>query len=175
MKKDEKKFFVENLTEELQEANSVVLVDYSGLNVKAQQDLKKQLKAVGSKMLVVKNTLFKRAGEGAKLPTETFTDSVLTGPIALVISNDDPIAPLQVLGKFASENDLPQLKVGVIEGNFQDNDSIIKLSKLPSKEILVGQAVGAIGAPVYGLLSVLQANMQNLISVLEQAKTKGGE
>ena len=66
MKKAEKVTLVENLTKELEDAKSVVLVNYSGLNVKGQQELKRRLKEIGGKMVVVKNTLLKRAGESAK-------------------------------------------------------------------------------------------------------------
>lgn len=173
MKKAEKSFFIQNLTEELKGSNSWVLIDYSGLNVKAQQELKSKLKEVGARMAVVKNTLFKLAGESAKAPKEILSDSVLAGPTALIISEDDPIAPLQILGRFALEHELPHLKVGVIEGSYQDKDSLIKLSKFSSKEILVGQAVGAIGAPLYGIVGVLQGNLQKLIYLLNE-KAKSG-
>lgn len=168
MIRTEKSIFVENLTEELKSVNSIVLVDYSGLSVKAQQDLKKKLKEVNAKMLVVKNTLFKLAGESAKIPKEAITDSVLTGPTALVITEKDPIAPLSILSKFAGEHEIPQLKVGVIEGKFQEKDSLISLSKLQSKEVLVGQVVSAIGAPMYGLMEVLEGNMQKLVFILDE-------
>ncbi|MCH7641584.1 50S ribosomal protein L10 [Patescibacteria group bacterium] len=173
MKKAEKSIFVQNLVEELKGASSVVLVDYSGLNVKAQQDLKKKLRAVNAKMLVVKNTLFKLAGKTANVPKEAMTDTVLTGPVALVVTEEDPIAPLQVLGKFAQEHEIPQLKVGVIEGSFQDKETLVRLSQLPAREVLVGQVVGSIGAPLYGIVGVLQGNMQKLLSVLDQARTAG--
>jgi len=169
MKKAEKGFFVQNLTEELKGASSIVLVDYSGLNVKAQQDLKKKLRAVNAKMLVVKNTLLKMAGESAKVPKQTITDTVLSGPTALILSEEDPFSPLQVLGKFTQEHDIPQFKVGIIDGKFQGKDELVALSKLPSKEILVGQTVGVIGAPLYGIVSVLQGNLQKLIYILKEA------
>ena len=173
MKKAEKSFFIQNLTEELKGSNSWVLIDYSGLNVKTQQELKSKLKEVGARMAVVKNTLFKLAGESAKAPKEILSDSALAGPTALIISEDDPIAPLQILGRFALEHELPHLKVGVIEGSYQDKDSLIKLSKFSSKEILVGQAVGAIGAPLYGIVGALQGNLQKLIYLLNE-KAKSG-
>ena len=113
-----------------------------------QQDLKKNLKEVGANMTIVKNTLLKRAGEDAKLSKDAFNDEVLSGPTAIVMTEEDPIAPLQVLAKFTKDNEIPQFKVGVVEGNFRDKESLITLSKLPSKEILVGQAIGAIGAPL---------------------------
>jgi len=173
MKKSEKPLFVENLTAEIKSTNSFVLVDFVGLGVKHQQDLKKRLKGVGAKMLIVKNTLFKRAGKDAKLPDEIISDTILSGPTAIIVSPDDPISFLQVLAKFAQEFEIPQFKVGVIEGNLQDKESLIKLSKLPAKDILYSQVLGAISSPLYGLVGTLQGNLQKLIFILSQAK--GGE
>ncbi len=175
MKRSEKPFFIQNLTEELKSASSVVLIDFSGLSVKMQQELKRKLGEVKAKMLVTKNTLFKLAAKQAKVPKETLTDTVLTGPTALVIAEKDPLAPLQVLGKFALEHQIPQLKVGIIEGVFQDKQALKSLSKLPGKDALVAQAVGAIGSPIYGLVNVLQANLQKLVYILEQESKRAGE
>jgi len=172
MKKQEKSFFVQNLTEELKSASSVILVDYAGLTVKAQQDLKKLLREVNARMLVVKNTLLKRAGESAKIDSEALTDTVLQGPTALILSEEDPIAPLQILAKFAKEFEIPQLKVGIVEGSFQNKETLTKLSTLPGKDVLIGQAIGAIGAPIHGLIGTLQGNMQKLVYILEEYKSK---
>jgi large subunit ribosomal protein L10 len=172
MKKSEKPFFVENLTQELKDASSVVLVDHSGLSVKMQQDLKKRLRSVGGAMSVVKNTLFKRAGKEAKVNEKILEEDVLSGPTALIIGQDDPVAPLQVLYKFAKENEIPNLKVGIIEGNFQDKDTLEKIAQLPSKEILTGQAIGAIASPMYGIIGVLQGNIQKLLYIVKSAAEK---
>lgn len=175
MKKAEKTFFVQNLTEELKSATSVVLVDYSGMDVKAQQDLKKKLKDADSKMVVVKNTLFKIAAEAAKLPKESLEDTVLSGPVALVITESDPLAPIQTVHKFAKEFDLPNLKVGIIEGAFQDKVSLENLAKLPGKEILFAQVVGAIASPMTSMVHTLNANLQKLVVILDQAKKEKEE
>lgn len=169
MKKAEKVFFVQNLAEELKRASSIVLVDHTGLSVKAQQELKKRLSSVFAKMLIVKNTLFKLAGGQAKISKDILQDTLLTGPNALVISEKDPIAPLQVLGKFAEEHEVPHLKVGVVEGKFQGKEELTTLSRLPAKEVLVGQTIGVIGAPIYGIFGVLQGNLQKLVYVLKEA------
>lgn len=169
MKKAQKSFFVDNLKEELKAASSVVLVDYSGLSVKMQQDLKKSLREVNARMIIVKNTLFKLAGKEAKVPDEALQDSVVSGPTALIVTEKDPIAPLQVIAKFSKEYDIPSLKVGIVENVFQNKQALETLSKLPSKEVLYAQVCGAVGGPLYALVGNLQANMQNLISVLEQA------
>ncbi len=163
---------VKTLSKEIKESSSVVLVDYAGLDVKSQQALKNELKKVGARMHVVKNTLFRLAGKEAKSPEEALTDTVLSGPTAMVITKEDPIAPLQVLDSFMKEHELPQFKVGIIENAFQDKDALIKLSKLPGKEVLTAQAVGAIAAPLYGLIGTLQGTMQKLIFVLNQASQK---
>lgn len=172
MNKTEKTLFVEDLSEKLKKATAVVLVDYTGLTVKLQQELKNRLSQVNTEMAIVKNTLLKLASESAKNPKEVSTDEVLSGPTALIITEDDPIAPLQVLAKFAKENDLITLKVGIVEGNFQNKESLQKLATLPSKEILLSQVVGGIGSPLYGIVSVLQSNMTKLVYILDQAAKK---
>lgn len=173
MKKQEKAFFVDNLTEELKGAKSVVLVNYAGLTVKMQQELKKRLKEAGASMLVVKNTLLKRAGERAKIGKELLSDSILSGPTALIIANGDPITPIQVLGGFAKEFEVLQMKVGVLEGNFQDAEALVKISTLPGKDALLGQVLATLMSPSYTLVGVLNANMQKLVYVL-QTKSKAG-
>lgn len=168
MKRAEKSIFVENLTQELKGAKAVILINYAGLSVKAQQELKKRLKAVSARMLVVKNTLLKRAGEAAKIDKDVLADTVLQGQTALVIADGDPIAPLSVLGKFAQEFQVPQLKVGIVEGSFQDTESLTRLSSLPGRDVLLGQLLRVLAGPMYGLTGTLNANMEKLVYILDQ-------
>jgi len=157
MKKAEKVLFTDNLTAELSSKKNFVLINYTGLTVKSQQELKKRLKEVGAKMLVVKNTLLKRASETAKLDKEILTDEILSGQTALVISEGDPISFIQVIGKFTKEFSVPQMKVGIIDGLFQNSLFLSQISILPSKDILLSQ-----------LLGVLSGNLQKLVYVLSQ-------
>jgi large subunit ribosomal protein L10 len=173
MKKTEKALFVENLTQELKSAKSIIFVNYAGLSVSMQQDLKKRLKEVNSRMVVVKNTLLKLAGENAKLPKESLEDSVLTGQNALIIADDDPIAPLQVIYKFAKEFEVPQFRVGIVEGTFQEKEALEKLSTLPGKDGLLLQVLGSIAAPTYMLVGTLEGNLQQLIYILETKAKQG--
>lgn len=168
MFKAEKVTLVDNLVAELKDAKSLVLVNYTGLNVKSQQDLKRRLKDVGGRMVVVKNTLLKRAFESAKIDNKMAADEILSGQTAIVIADEDPIAPIQVLGKFAKEADLPKFKVGVVEGSFQDAESLAKLSTLPGRDALLGQVLGALVAPQYGLVGTLQGNLQKLVYIIKQ-------
>jgi len=178
MKKAEKVTFVENLKEELKGAKSVVLVNYTGLGVKAQQELKRRLSEIGGKMVVVKNTLLKRAGEAAGIDKQILTDSVLVGQTALIIAGEDPVAPIQVLGKFAKEFvgvdglPVPEFKVGIVEGSFQDQSSLTKLSALPGRDALLGQLLGTLMGSQYGLVGTLNANLQKLVYVLDIASKK---
>ena len=168
MKKAEKTFFVQNLIEELKSAKSFVLVNFSGLSVKMQQELKNRLKKVGAKMIVVKNTLLKRAGEEAKIDKEILSDSILSGQTALIVSNDDPVSYIQVLGNFCKENEVPQMKVGIVEGVIQNTETLAKLATLPGRDVLLGQLLGVLIAPNYGLVGTLKGNLQKLVYVLKQ-------
>ncbi|MGD0523129.1 MAG: 50S ribosomal protein L10 [Candidatus Microgenomates bacterium] len=172
MKKAEKVIFAENLTQELKDAKSVVLVNFAGLSVKFQQELKTRLTAVNAKMVVVKNTLLKRAGMAAKIDAQVLADSILSGQTALVLASGDPVAPIQVLGKFAKEFEVPTLKVGIVDGLFQDAPTLLKLSTLPPRSVLLAQLLGVLVTPEYGLVGTLQANIQKLFFIL---KAKGGE
>lgn len=168
MKKQEKSFFVKNLAQELKEAKGAFLVNYSGLSVINQQELKRRLREAGARMIVVKNTLLALAGKKAKIPKETLTDTILTGQTALVVAEDDPLAPLSVLAEFAKEFETPQLKVGIVEGLFQDKEALVALSKVPSKDALWGQVLGALMSFTYGLTATLEANSQQLLFILNE-------
>jgi len=172
MLKAEKQVFVENLKKELKEATSVVLVNYAGLAVKPQQELKSRLSEVGGKMIVVKNKLLARAADSAGFKSKDLQGDVLTGQTALVIGTNDPIAPIQVLGKFAKEFDVPKFKIGVIEGSFQDSQSLSKISSLPGRDVLLGQVLGTLMGLEYGLVGTLNGNLQKLVYVLDQASKK---
>jgi large subunit ribosomal protein L10 len=164
--KEEKKEKVNKLAENLKSAKSFVLVDYSGIDVKAQQTLKNKLKEVKADMLVAKNSLIKLAGKKAQIADEILKDEILSGQSALVLAREDAVSPIQILGKFISENEIPDVKAGVVEGIFQDKEAILKISKLPTKEVLLSQVVGCIGQPMNGLVMALQSNMLKLSYIL---------
>lgn len=174
MKKTEKTILVDNLSEELKAAKSVVLINYAGMNTKAMVELKGRLKEAGSHLVVVKNTLLKLAGEKAHLDKEVLTDTVLEGQNALILSSEDPIAPLQIIAKFTKEFEVPKMRVGIVEGTFQDEDALSKLSTLPSRDILLGSVLGALMASQYGLVGTLNGNLQKLVYILD-VKAKNSE
>lgn len=166
MKKIEKKQVIDRLSKDFKEAKSISLVDFAGMNIVSQQDLKKKLKEAKAKMIVAKNTLIKLALAEAKMPKEAQEDSILSGQTAVILGQDDPVSPIQIVGKAASESENLKFKAGVLEGAFQDKDSLLAISKLPSKEVLVGQTVGNIAGPMYALISNLEATIQELLGTL---------
>jgi large subunit ribosomal protein L10 len=173
MNKQSKKDLVVKLTPRLKSASSIVFVNYTGLSVGLQQKLKLQLKAIGSDMTVVKNTLIKIAGKEAGLNEDILTDEVLSGQTALILTEGDAVAPIQILGKFVKENQVPQFKVGIIEGAFQNKEALVKISTLPTKDVLFSQVVGSLMSPMYGLVGTLNGNMQKLVYVLKEVSTRG--
>lgn len=171
MKKQDKSDFVSSLSKELKTAKSAVFVDFAGMGVKPQQELKKELKKASAKMLVGKNTLIKIAGREAKLPEEVLTDSVLSGQTAIILTSNDPVSTIQIIGKFFTENNFPKMKAAILEGDFQNIEKLTLISKLPSREVLVGQVIGAVASPLYGMVSILNSKMQELLFILN---TKAG-
>ena len=173
MLKQDKVNLVSDLTPKLKTAKSLVFVNFAGLSVTLQQKLKRELKEVGADMTVIKNTLIKRAGLEAKISEEALSDEVLSGQTALILTEGDSVAPIQVIGKFSKENNVPQFKVGIVDGNFTDKDGLTKISILPTKNVLFSQVVGSLMSPSYGLVGVLQGNLQKLIFILKEVSTRG--
>ncbi len=165
---------VGTLVEKFTKASSVVLTDQSGLTVALSSELKKKLKAVDAESIVAKNTLLKIAAQksGYEIPTEA-----LEGPTAALFGYGDEISPLKELTTFAKANEKPVIKVGFLDKDLLTAEKITALAKLPSKEVLRGKVVGGLYSPLYGLVGVLNANLRNLVYVLnsiQESKAKGG-
>ena len=162
---------VSTLESTMKNASSITFIDYKTLGMKESQALKKKLSEGKGTMFVAKNTLFKIAGKNAGLPEEVLSDTVLSGQTAMVVGTEDPVSPIQALGKFMADTDKTNWKAGVVEGQFQDAQGMARISKLPGKDQLVAQIIGGISSPLYGLLSTLNGNIQKLVYIL-QAKAQ---
>jgi len=149
------------------EAQSVVLSDFTGLDVEKISKLRRRCREANVQFRVVKNTLARRGLEGT--PAEGLSEQ-FEGPTALAYSNDADHTPAKVLAKFADEYQIPKFKSGFIEGKVVDLNTVIALSELPSREELVAKLLGGIQAPASGLVSCLQGPLRNLVSVLGQIK-----
>jgi large subunit ribosomal protein L10 len=152
---ESKKAKVEALAAQIKESASFVLVDYSGINVEDDTKLRRDLRDAGVNYTVEKNSIIRFALHEAGY--EQF-DEVLHGATAIALSNDDQTAPARVLGEFAKDKeDYFNLKAGCVEGEYYDAAGVEKLSKIPSKDVLLAQLVGSLQGPLQKLAATLQA------------------
>lgn len=151
----EKQAIVSALVEDLKAANSGVLVDYKGITVAEDTALRHELRENGVEYAVVKNTLLRRALDDVELGE---LDGVLNGTTSMAISKDDPIAPMRIINKYAKQlGDRFNIKAGFMDGKVLPLDDVYALAELPSKEVLLGQVLGMMLAPITSLAIVLKA------------------
>ena len=143
---------VAEISELLNGAASAVVVDYRGLTVAQDTELRKQLREAGVTYKVYKNTMIKRAAEGTDFAA---LDPDLEGPTAIAVSKDDATAPARVLAEFAKKADKLEIKGGVIEGTYYDAKGMQVIATIPSREVLLGKLLGSIQSPITNLARVL--------------------
>lgn len=147
-----KKAQVAELVEVLKSAQTGVLVDYRGLTVEEDTDLRRKLRAANVKYFVVKNTLLRLAAKESGLDA---LDEILHGPTALAVSDEDAVAPAKVLADFAKGNDKLELKSGFMDGSVMSLDEIKTLAATPSRETLIAKMMGSLNAPISDLARLL--------------------
>ena len=143
---------VAEISELLNGAASAVVVDYRGLTVAQDTELRKALRQAGVSYKVYKNTLIKRAAEGTEFAA---LDPNLEGPTAIAVSKDDATAPARVLAEFAKKADKLEIKGGVIEGTYYDAKGMQVIATIPSREVLLGKLLGSIQSPITNFARVL--------------------
>ena len=131
-----KRPIVQAIADDIKDAQSVVIVDYRGLTVAQDTELRKQLREAGVIYKVCKNTMMKRAFEGTDFAG---LEEYLEGPSAMVVSKDDATAPARIICKFAKTAEALEVKAGVVEGTVYDAAGITELSKIPSREELLSK------------------------------------
>ncbi len=150
---ESKKAVVEALEGKIKEASSVVFVDYKGITVAQDTELRKQFREAGVDYTVVKNTLTNFATKNVGYD---FTE-VLNGTTAMASTTGDPIAPARIVVEFAKKNKLKTLSIkgGVVEGSVLSADQLNGFGELPSKNALVASVLGTFLAPISSLAFVL--------------------
>ena len=143
---------VDEISANIKDAQSVVLVDYRGLTVEQDTALRKQLREAGITYKVYKNTMMKRAFEGTDFAQ---LDEYLEGPNAIAISKEDATAPARIICDFAKKAEALEVKAGVVEGSVYDAAGIQELSKIPSREVLLSKLLGSLQSPITNLARVL--------------------
>lgn len=152
---------VKELAEKIQKAKMVFFVDYKGITVDEDKDLRKAYRESGNECMVIKNSLIKLACKEAGVEG---LDEILEGPTAVVIGYDEYTTGPKAAHDFAKTHDFYKFKAGIMDGKAVSVEQVEKLAKLPSKEVLLTQ-----------LASALIGNIRNLAVVLDQVAKKDEE
>ena len=161
-KTEEKKPVIAEISGHIQGAQSVVLVHYSGINVEADTELRKELREAGVVYKVYKNTMMKFAFEGTDCEALT---KHLDGPNAIAVSKDDATAPARIISKYGKKAPTMKMLAGVVEGKYYDEAGVAALAAVPSREELLGKLLGSLQSPV--------ANLARVLNQIAEAKSGG--
>ncbi len=164
-----KEALVEEIQDSLSRAQSTVLVEYKGLDVRQMTELRRRSREAGVELKVLKNTLVNIAADRVGIEG---LEAYLSGPNAYAFGYDDPVAPAKVLSEFAKENQALLIKAGLLDGRVIDAAGVKELAELPSQEILLAQLLQVMQSPISGLVNVLQGTLRNLVYVLDAVRQK---
>jgi large subunit ribosomal protein L10 len=166
VQKEDKERVVAELTEKLRTADTLIVADYRGLTMPQIDALRGKLIENGAKLSVVKNTLTRRAAEAAGADALL---ALLEGPsaIAFIEADGDAVAVAKALADSARDTKVLEIRGGVMQGRSVSGAEIVELSKLPPLDILRGQVLGAIIAPLSAIAALVNAPLQNLYGLLD--------
>jgi large subunit ribosomal protein L10 len=175
MKKEHKEQVVDELTARLKAAETLLVADYRGLTMPQIDDLRTRLLESGARFSVVKNTLTRRAAEAAGADALL---ALLDGPsaIAFLEADGDMVAAAKALADSARETRVLEIRGGVMQGRAVSAEEVETLAKLPPTDVLRGQVLGAIIAPLSSFAALLNAPLQNLVGLIDaRIEQLGGE
>jgi len=169
--KNKKNEVVTEVAELLGSSKMTVVSKYQGTTVKALQQLRREARANGTKVKVVKNRLVIKAAQQTEALKDVDT-SALEGMLLYAFNDQDEVAPAQALAAFAKKNPTLQF-VGAIsaDGKFLSADEVKTLADLPSKEVLIGSVIATLLAPVNDTVSALGGNLHGLLDGIEAKAT----
>src|SRR4051794_37991824 len=175
MRRDQKEQVVEELAARLKAADTLLVADYRGLTMPQIDELRSRLLESGARFTVVKNTLTRRAAEAAGADALL---ALLDGPsaIAFLEADGDMVAAAKALADSARETNVLEIRGGVLQGRTMTAAEVQSLAALPPEEVLHGQVLGAIVAPLTALAGLLNAPLQNLVGLIDaRIEQLGGE
>src|SRR3954465_11172188 len=175
MRRDQKEQVVEELTARLKAADTLLVADYRGLTMPQIDELRTRLLESGARFTVVKNTLTRRAAGAAG--TEALL-TLLDGPsaIAFLEADGDMLAAAKALADSARETSVLEIRGGILQGRTVTAAEVEPLAKLPPEDVLRGQVLGAIVAPLTALAGLLNAPLQNFVGLIDaRIDQLGGE
>ncbi|HJU36199.1 MAG TPA: 50S ribosomal protein L10 [Gaiellaceae bacterium] len=175
MKREQKEQVVDELTRRLQAAETLLVADYRGLTMPQIDELRTRLLESGARFTVVKNTLTRRAAEAAGADALL---ALLDGPsaIAFLDADGDMVAAAKALADSARETRVLEIRGGIMQGRAMTAAEVESLATLPPADVLRGQVLGAIVAPLTALAGLLNAPLQNLVGLIDaRIEQLGGE
>jgi large subunit ribosomal protein L10 len=175
MEKRQKERIVEELTERLRSSDTLIVADYRGLTMPQVDALRTELLDHGARFQVVKNTLTRRAAEAAGAEHLL---ALLDGPtaIAFIEAGGDPVAVAKALADSARTTKILAIRGGVMQGRTISAEDVEELAKLPPVDVLRGQVLGAVTAPLYAIVGLFTAPLQDLYGLIEaRIEQLGGE
>jgi large subunit ribosomal protein L10 len=175
MQKEDKERVVTELTERLKTADTLIVADYRGLTMPQIDALRGRLLEHGAKFTVVKNTLTRRAAEAAGADALL---ALLEGPsaIAFIEADGDMVAVAKALADSARDTKVLAIRGGILEGKTISGEDVEELAKLPPFDVLRGQVLAAIIAPLTSVLALVTAPLQNLVGLIDaRIDQLGGE
>jgi len=166
MLKTDKERIVAELTERLQTSETLIVADYRGLTMSEIDDLRTKLLEHGARFSVVKNTLTRRAAEAAGADALL---AMLEGPtaIAFLESDGDPVAVAKALADVARTTRVLEVRGGILEGRPITEADVANLATLPPVDVVRGQVLGAVTAPLQTIVGLFAAPLQNLVGLLD--------
>jgi large subunit ribosomal protein L10 len=173
VRKQQKAEIVQEIQDRVAKSQIGILTDFKGLKVEDMTRLRRQLQDVSAELRVVKNTLLRRAAADDSPIAPLLSQS--TGPNALTLGYADPVAVTKVLIKFAQEKPQLLIKAGALGGQALTLKDLEALSKLPAREVLLGQLLGVLQGVPTALVTVLAGVIRNLLNVLVALKDKKAE
>jgi large subunit ribosomal protein L10 len=165
----EKAAKVAELKELLAGSKGVILVDYCGLTVAEDTDLRRKMREAGVKYMVAKNTFIRIAAKEAGIEG---LEGMLEHNTALAFSAEDPVAPAKIVSEFAKDHKALEVKGGVLDSKVIGLEEIKALAELPSRDELLAKLVGSMQAPISGFVNVLHGTLRNLVYVLDAVRQK---
>lgn len=176
MVKAYKKEIVEQLKERLQDAKSIVVVDYKGINIEEVDNLRDRLRKENVDYFVAKNTYVKIALNELGVSE---LDDHMKGPSAVAVSKEDEVTPARIIAGFKKEvmgdKEFPRFKAGYVDGQLFLADDVDALSKLPSKDELLAKVLASFNSPIQGFVGALNGIIRQFVGVVDAIAKKQAE
>lgn len=169
MPKPEKLESVAAITKLFKDSTSCFVTDYQGLNVEDITELRKNLRENNIRYLIAKNTLIKI---GAKEAGTEGLDEHLNGPTAIAFTADDPAVAAKILNDCFKKNELPRMKVFIVDEQVYDGADIKRLADLPPRDIILSMVVAAVEAPFSELIGSLDGFFRDLVGSIDALEEK---